>query len=295
MLVSASGIVENESDYYPWGGERQITNTVSNHYKFTGKERDIETGLDYFGARYYSNGLGRFITPDWAAKATAVPYAEFSDPQSLNLYTYVRNIPTTRIDADGHCLEDACVLEGLSLGGALFIHVAGAIAIGIALNYAYDRFVANRTTPADIPKPTSQTLPASGVAKPTSQTLPANGVPAATTSATDARPGTLGKPDHQATVEEERARMNGEKEVTIQTPNGIKGSRRADTVGTNPETGATEIVQVYRPTPAGNIPKREVDAARDIENATEVKPTMVPVRPVPKPQPQPVPQQPTVQ
>jgi RHS repeat-associated protein len=102
MLVSASGAIENESDYYPYGGERQITNTVNNHYKFTGKERDIETGLDYFGARYYSNGLGRFVTPDWAAKATAVPYAEFADPQSLNLYSYVRNIPTTRFDADGH-------------------------------------------------------------------------------------------------------------------------------------------------------------------------------------------------
>jgi hypothetical protein len=50
-------------------------------------------------------------------------------------------------------------------------------------------------------------------------------------------------------------------------------------VGTNPETGAPEIVQVYRLTPAGNIPKREVDAAKDIEEATGVKPTMVPVRP----------------
>jgi RHS repeat-associated protein len=69
----------------------------------TGKQRDNETQLDYFGARYYSNGLGRFITPDWAAKATAVPYAEFADPQSLNLYAYVRNVPTTRFDADGHC------------------------------------------------------------------------------------------------------------------------------------------------------------------------------------------------
>ena len=80
----------------------QLVNNDSNHYKFTGKERDSESGLDYFGARYYSNGLGRFITPDWAAKATAVPYAEFSDPQSLNLYTYVRNIPTSKADLDGH-------------------------------------------------------------------------------------------------------------------------------------------------------------------------------------------------
>jgi RHS repeat-associated protein len=86
----------------------QLVANDSNHYKFTGKERDSETGLDYFGARYYSNGLGRFITPDWAAKATAVPYAEFADPQSLNLYSYVRNVPTTKYDADGHCPGDDC-------------------------------------------------------------------------------------------------------------------------------------------------------------------------------------------
>jgi RHS repeat-associated protein len=102
MLVSASGIIEDESDYYPYGGERQIINTVNNHYKFTGKERDSETGLDYFGARYYSNGLGRFITPDWAAKPVTVPYAVLGDPQTLNLYSYVRDVPTSRSDPDGH-------------------------------------------------------------------------------------------------------------------------------------------------------------------------------------------------
>src|SRR5258708_20760589 len=108
VVTDASGTILDESDYYPWGGELQFTNNLDNHYKFTGKERDSESGLDYFGARYYSNGLGRFITPDWAAKATAVPYAEFTDPQSLNLYTYVRNVPTARYDVDGHCQADDC-------------------------------------------------------------------------------------------------------------------------------------------------------------------------------------------
>jgi RHS repeat-associated protein len=102
VITDSAGVIKAESDYYPWGGELQFVNNDSNHYKFTGKERDSETQLDYFGARHYSNGLGRFVTPDWAAKATAVPYAEFADPQSLNLYTYVRNIPTTRYDPDGH-------------------------------------------------------------------------------------------------------------------------------------------------------------------------------------------------
>jgi RHS repeat-associated protein len=103
VITDSSGNIKVETDYYPWGGEVQFVNNDSNHYKFTGKERDSESGLDYFGARYYSNGLGRFITPDWAAKATAVPYAEFADPQSLNLYSYVRNVPTTRYDPAGHC------------------------------------------------------------------------------------------------------------------------------------------------------------------------------------------------
>jgi RHS repeat-associated protein len=97
-----------DADFYAYGGEITHTNTCTQNYKFTGKERDIETGFDYFGARYYSNGLGRFMSPDWAAKAMVVPYAEFADPQSLNLYSYVRNVPTTRYDADGHCAGDDC-------------------------------------------------------------------------------------------------------------------------------------------------------------------------------------------
>src|SRR5258708_5511808 len=104
VITDAVGTIKAESDYYPWGGELQFTNSDSNHYKFTGKERDSETRLDYFGARYYSNGLGRFISADWSATPIPVPYANFTDPQSLNLYTYVRNLPTTQFDADGHCI-----------------------------------------------------------------------------------------------------------------------------------------------------------------------------------------------
>jgi RHS repeat-associated protein len=73
--------------------------------RYTGKDRDAETGLDYFGARYYSSNFGRFMTPDWAATPTDVPYAQFGDPQSLNLYGYVRNNPNTGVDADGHVVS----------------------------------------------------------------------------------------------------------------------------------------------------------------------------------------------
>ena len=71
-------------------------------YKFTGKERDTESGLDYFGARYYASNMGRFMSPDWAAKAEPVPYAKLDNPQSLNLYSYVYNNPLSRSDPDGH-------------------------------------------------------------------------------------------------------------------------------------------------------------------------------------------------
>jgi RHS repeat-associated protein len=70
---------------------------------FTGKERDTELGNDYFGARYYASSMGRFMSPDWAAKASPVPYATFGDPQSLNLYAYMRNNPLGGADPDGHC------------------------------------------------------------------------------------------------------------------------------------------------------------------------------------------------
>jgi RHS repeat-associated protein len=109
VVTDAQGIVKNESDFYPFGGELQFLANDANHYKFTGKERDSETGLDYFGARYYSNGLGRFVTPDWSAKAEPVPFAKLENPQSLNLYSYVFNNPLSNIDEDGH----AC---GFTLG-----------------------------------------------------------------------------------------------------------------------------------------------------------------------------------
>jgi len=92
----------SESLFFPYGGEQAILSNDTNTYKFTGKQRDPETGLDDFGARYYASNLGRFMSPDWAAKPVTVPYASFGDPQTLNLYSYVENGPLNRVDADGH-------------------------------------------------------------------------------------------------------------------------------------------------------------------------------------------------
>jgi len=100
LVTGVSKVVQDNMDYLPFG--QQIAGDTSTTHKFTGKERDGESGLDNFGARYFASTMGRFMSPDWAARPTAVPYAVFGDPQSLNLYTYVRNDPVTQADADGH-------------------------------------------------------------------------------------------------------------------------------------------------------------------------------------------------
>jgi RHS repeat-associated protein len=71
-------------------------------HRYTGKERDAESGLDNFGARYYASPMGRFLSPDWADNPSNVPYGVFSNPQSLNLYAYVSNNPLKSTDSDGH-------------------------------------------------------------------------------------------------------------------------------------------------------------------------------------------------
>jgi RHS repeat-associated protein len=104
LLTKVDQTIKDSMDFQPYG--EQIAGDTGTTHKFTGKERDAETGLDYFGARYYSNGLGRWISADWSAKPVPVPYTDFQDPQTLNLYTYVRNLPTTNADSDGHTWEE---------------------------------------------------------------------------------------------------------------------------------------------------------------------------------------------
>ena len=63
----------------------------------TGKERDAESGLDYFGARYYSSGMGRMMSPDPAG----VRAVKLANPQTWNWYAYVQNNPLRFTDPTG--------------------------------------------------------------------------------------------------------------------------------------------------------------------------------------------------
>jgi RHS repeat-associated protein len=115
------------SDYLPFGEEipagygsrSSCFNPNDNKIKFTSKERDAETGLDYFLARYYSGAQGRFLSPDefkggivdpytgqQISQPGPLPYADIWDPQTLNKYGYVRNNTLRFVDPDGHNLLD---------------------------------------------------------------------------------------------------------------------------------------------------------------------------------------------
>jgi RHS repeat-associated protein len=80
-------------DYLPFG---ESTSSGSTTHKFTGKERDGESSLDFFNARYYSSSLGRFLSPD---PDNAGSLEE--DPQRWNGYSYARNNPLLYTDPDG--------------------------------------------------------------------------------------------------------------------------------------------------------------------------------------------------
>jgi RHS repeat-associated protein len=75
-------------------------NLIASNY--TGKERDTKSGLDYFGARYYGSSMGRWMSPDWVVNPVPIPYADPSNPQTLNLYGYAGNNPLSNVDFDGH-------------------------------------------------------------------------------------------------------------------------------------------------------------------------------------------------
>ena len=102
VITQSNGAVCYDADFYPYGGERSYINACPQNYKFEGKERDTETGNDDFGARYYSNRFGRWLSADWSAVPSPIPYANLTNPQTLNLYAMVSDDPESFADLDGH-------------------------------------------------------------------------------------------------------------------------------------------------------------------------------------------------
>lgn len=109
----------SDSIGFTWGGVSRSEGNIDPTHKFTGKELDPETGLYYYGGRYYDPEISRFISPD-----PFVPSA--GNPQSLNRYSYVLNNPQGYIDPSGHFY-----MSKSGGGGGILQSVFGMIIGGI--------------------------------------------------------------------------------------------------------------------------------------------------------------------
>lgn len=111
VMVESSGTLCYDADFTPFGAEHAYTSTCAQNYKFDGKERDPETLNDDFGARNYTWRFGRWLSSDWSAVPVAVPYANLTNPQTLNLYSMVADDPESFADLDGHLFDVGAMLQ----------------------------------------------------------------------------------------------------------------------------------------------------------------------------------------
>ena len=113
-ITDASGNVIERHDYQPYG-EEWLPQGGAQPLRFTGKERDAETGLDYFGARYYGSQIGRFTTVDpvytWREN--------LQNPQRWNRYAYSLNNPLRFTDPDGRSPTIVTGAWGAAIGGGI--------------------------------------------------------------------------------------------------------------------------------------------------------------------------------
>lgn len=164
IILDQTGSLANvkRHDYLPFGEELFAGSggrTTAQGYavgdgvrqQFTRKERDTETGLDYFNARHYSSIQGRFISPDEFKGGPEelfrevdphdpLFYAEVAEPQSLNKYQYCLNNPLRYVDPDGHQTTAADALRLAAAGGAataqpeVVVVAGGALAIYVIVD-----------------------------------------------------------------------------------------------------------------------------------------------------------------
>ncbi|MFA5073124.1 MAG: RHS repeat-associated core domain-containing protein [Nitrospirota bacterium] len=123
VMSDSTGTVVWRADYLPFGEESLGTQTVKNNKMFVGKEKDSESGLYYFGARYMDDGIGRFASTDPVRAVNAVTgmlnVRMLLNPQSINVYAYAMNNPYKFFDAQGkwpEIVHTAMIMQAFSNG-----------------------------------------------------------------------------------------------------------------------------------------------------------------------------------
>jgi RHS repeat-associated protein len=96
VQTDSAGVVERTCQNLPYGDGETCQPTPTENL-FTGKERDTESGNDYFGARYYASAMGRWLSPD----PKMISKQRMIDPQQWDMYSYARNSPLVAYDPDG--------------------------------------------------------------------------------------------------------------------------------------------------------------------------------------------------
>ena len=132
IVTDDTGTVVYSAAHDPYGGIQQTwVNTFDPMPKFSGKERDEESQLDYFGARYYDKAQYRFISVDPKVTRRLVQL----EPQKWNFYSFCFNNPISLPDPTGQW-PTLAVHYSLTYSIAIFVGLPQSIAESISLSCA---------------------------------------------------------------------------------------------------------------------------------------------------------------
>jgi RHS repeat-associated protein len=147
VATDSLGHICFDSDFYPFGGEINYVNSCPQNYKFTGYERDSETGFDYALYRVYDSRIGRFTAPD-------VNQGALTSSQTLNRYAYAADNPVSLTDLSGLAPRDqhqyltflmaaligrsdaASIAQGAGTADNFFNATTGLIGLGYFVNFS---------------------------------------------------------------------------------------------------------------------------------------------------------------
>jgi RHS repeat-associated protein len=137
-LVDSTGASIDKYTFNAYGEQTASSGTTENSYRYTGQQFDALTGLYSLRARYYSPGLGRFLSRDTM---------EFglSDPTENNRYNYARSNPISYSDPSGHFVKAQTALVIKTVVG-----IIGLIGLGVTLYRVFCNLITDLTGDADV-------------------------------------------------------------------------------------------------------------------------------------------------